>query len=187
MRIPEVPHVFRKICVSQFKLGFLYFSWLFSTKQTRRRFGSLTRKPSSKIGRSLGDRPIIQIPGFAEWTFFVFLPLFIIFSLVHTDSMFIKEKFYLDLFFERNIQENIYIYIYIYMIYIYTLECRFHVKHPWVCTVLLIHSMSVLLMCTFSFCRSGDLPLAQELSKQCAALVHAASHCLGYLRLWYPK
>ena len=70
MRIPEVPYVFRKICVSQFKLGFLYFSWLFSTKQTWRRFGSLTRKPSSKIGRSLGDRPIIQIPGFAEWTFF---------------------------------------------------------------------------------------------------------------------
>lgn len=108
MRIPEVPYVFRKICVSQFKLGFLYFSWLFSTKQTWRRFGSLTRKPSSKIGRSLGDRPIIQIPGFAEWTFVWFFRCSSFsrwFMLIPCSQS--KRNVESTCFFERNIQENI--------------------------------------------------------------------------------
>ena len=47
--------------------------------------------------------------------------------------------------------------------------------------------MSVLLMCTFSFCRSGDLPLAQELSKQCAALMHAASRIPNNLHVTFSN
>ena len=125
MRIPEVPYVFRKICVSQFKLGFLYFSWLFSTKQTWRRFGSLTRKPSSKNWSMSRRSANHSDPWLCRVDiFFVFLPLFIIFSLVHADFMFIKEKcgIYINLLgfvFLKGISKKISIYD-IYIIHIRT-------------------------------------------------------------------